>query len=377
VTIPDPDLPEAAEPRSEEGLAGSIDRLFQGMEGEEAAAPEDEPLTPPPSLPAPAETLEREIAAYLEGAEGGSERLAARVEALSAVLEASGDLHPVASAVERLALEGDGGRDGALALARRLLSPAVARAVALKLGAAARDEARRASLTRALSGLGPAMAPALAEALTESEERVERRAYIEALTALGEGALPVVREMVTDSRWFVVRNAVLVLRDSGGEGAIEHFTTALANPDPRVRREALLSLAHVGGESASLLVPSKVADPDPEVRQAAAMATGALRVQRAVKPLLEQLEEEETPDVQEAILLALGQIGDPGAVPALEKRAVPGLFSRRPPTAVRVAAYRALWAIGTPHARKLVGDAEGDRDPEVRDAARRLPRTRG
>jgi hypothetical protein len=38
-----------------------------------------------------------------------------------------------------------------------------------------------------------------------------------------------------------------------------------------------------------------------------------------------------------------------------------------------VAAYRALAAIGTPHAKKLVESAAEDRDPEVRLAVARFP----
>jgi HEAT repeat protein len=75
--------------------------------------------------------------------------------------------------------------------------------------------------------------------------------------------------------------------------------------------------------------------------------------------------------VIEELLRALGQIGDPGAVPAIEKRAVGGMF-KKPPTDVRVAAYRALALIGTPHAKQLIEDAGNDKDPEVRTVARSL-----
>jgi HEAT repeat protein len=376
-------------------LAGLIDRLFQGIEkgatvpggprfrpdpeepGPDPTVPDDEaPASAPPPPAAAAEVLALEVGAYLEGPEAGGVDRAARIEALCAGLAAAGGSAAVARAVERLALDSVEGDVGALDLARRLLTPEVARVLALDLGNAARDETRREGLTSTVSRLGRGMAAPIAAALAESSERAARRAYVDALTGLGEGALPVVREMVTDSRWFVVRNAMRVLRDTAGDDAIEDFTSALGHTDPRVRREALLSLAHVGGEAASLLVPSKIGDPDPEVREAAAKATGALRVERGVVPLLEQLDREQRLAVQEAILLALGQVRDPGAVAAIEKRAVPGLFSRRPPAAVRIAAYRALWAIGTPHARKLVGDAERDRDPGVRAAAKRIRQAR-
>ena len=101
------------------------------------------------------------------------------------------------------------------------------------------------------------------------------------------------------------------------------------------------------------------------------MAAGALKVTRALRPLLAQLEVEEQTSVQEAILLALGQIGDPGAVPAIEKRAV-GKLLKKPPSELRVAAYRALGGIGTPHARKLLQDARTDKDARVKETAVRV-----
>jgi hypothetical protein len=53
------------------------------------------------------------------------------------------------------------------------------------------------------------------------------------------------------------------------------------------------------------------------------------------------------------------------------------LFSN-PSTETRVAAYRALHAIGTPHARDLVPQALSDKEPGVRAAVRGIvgPATR-
>ena len=120
-----------------------------------------------------------------------------------------------------------------------------------------------------------------------------------------------------------------------------------------------------------MLVPGTVADAEPEVRQAAAMAAGVLKTPSGLKPLLEQLDEEDDQGVQSAILSALGQIGDPSAVPAIEKRAV-GTLLKKPPVEIRVAAYRALAAMGTPHAHKVLQDALSDKDARVKETAGRL-----
>ena len=120
-----------------------------------------------------------------------------------------------------------------------------------------------------------------------------------------------------------------------------------------------------------MLVCGMLEDPDAEARLAAAMAAGALKVERALKPLLRILDGEDDVDVTIGVVRALGQIGDPGAVNLIEKRAVVSFFSR-PPVEVRIVAYRALLSIGTPHARKLVEQAADDKDPEVKRIVRDL-----
>ncbi len=79
------------------------------------------------------------------------------------------------------------------------------------------------------------------------------------------------------------------------------------------------------------------------------------------------LEKGDEDAVVEQVMRALGQLGDPFAVPLIEKRAVGSFFSK-PPVEVRVAALSALGAIGTPHAMSVV---EGARD-EIRAVVQQI-----
>jgi HEAT repeat protein len=90
-----------------------------------------------------------------------------------------------------------------------------------------------------------------------------------------------------------------------------------------------------------------------------------------VKPIMTMLDETRDMDRALPLIRALGHLGDPGAVPSIERYAVKSLFSR-PPTDVRIAAYRALHQIGTPHARKLLNRAIDDRDPKVKAAVKSI-----
>lgn len=363
---------EPAPREAEEPPADEVD--------EPAAEDVDEP--PAEAAPAPAEPPRDDVAiraramaeaveAFLSAEPRRREAAADEVRAAAAAHREARELDAPADAVERLAREDD---PRSVDLARELAGSAVAARLVARLGMAREDD-RRAELFEVAEALGDAVAPVIADALSAAEDRSARRNYLEALVHLGEPGFREAEAMVADARWFVVRNGVAILAEIGGGRAVEHLTSTLGHEHPRVRRETLVGLAHLGGEDAGMLAAGKLEDPEPEVRAAAAMAVGALRVERAQRTLQALLEREEDEDVLVEVLRALGRLGDPGAVPAIEKKAVGSFFSR-PATAVRAAAYRALAAIGTPHARRLIEAAADDRDPEVRQLTRSLVRER-
>jgi len=301
---------------------------------------------------------ERERLAEEIRAEGVRRREARDITALTDMVEILGDACVVSSSPARAReLE---------ALAAAFTTPTVASRIVGRLGEV-RDEEERARYLAMVPHLGNEVAEALGDALVEARGRYQRRVFMDALVALGAAGMQRAQEMVDDPRWFVVRNGVAILGEMGAEAeeAVSHITGTLANPDPRVRLESVRALGKLGGEDAEMLLVGMLNDQDPEVRAAACRSVGVLKVEKALKPLLQLLEEDEEEDVRVGALQALGQIGDPGAVPVIEKRALGGLFSR-PGRDVRIAAYRALAGIGTPKARNLLEKARSDRDREVR-----------
>lgn len=374
------------------GLARSIDALFddEGGATDAAADGEDRGISdiPPDEVvweeveeaapigpnaeDADPDALRAAVDAFLtaDPLERGGMGRAVREEA--AALREANALDVLSDCVEKLAREaGDPPDEACLVMAQALLTPGVASRIAARLGEA-REEERRSELVLVCKRLGHEMSLAITDALSsDTTDRFARRTFLDTIVEIGPDAWPIVEQMAEDTRWFAVRNAVAILGEIGGDRAVELITSSLAHTDPRVRREALLALAKVGGEDAGMLVYGMLEDPDPEARLAAAMAAGALKVERALKPLLGLLEAETDPDVTVGILRALGQLGDPGAVSAIEKRAVGSFFSR-PSTDIRIAAFRALRNIGTPHAKSLLVQAADDKDPEVKSAVRQL-----
>jgi HEAT repeat protein len=379
------------------GMAGSILDLF-GSEGASAAntdsADEKPPVEGPEVVPGGWETPAAGVSQE-EGEEETSVRsetpgdleVAARrylvapreerVDLRDTILEGADVLTTaratgkVAQLVEILADPESGATTSApLELAQEILTPAVASYLVAQMGEA-RDEDVRNRMVEVCSGLGREMALALADALGQARDRFQRRAFMEGMLAQGPMALEVAQGMVEDPRWFVVRNGVTIIGEMGSEESVSLITGSLANSDSRVRKEAVHSLAKLGGKDAEQLLLGMLDDQDAGVKAMACRAVGVLGVEKSFKPLMKILDEDQDQDVQVECLQALGKLGDPGAVPLIEKRAVKGLFSR-PSQEIRVAAYRALAGIGTPHARELLEKAAKDTDPGVRTVVQAL-----
>lgn len=364
------------------GMARSIQALFHpGESGFEAAvAPSASPSLSRRSEPRQEEgesgpvlppDLQGKVEAFFSTSGPEKEQLGRDVLAEAARMKDARNLTGIADLLEVLAeVRGDASDPHALDLARQIISPGTASHIVARLGAVRNQEGRE-RLVRITSGLGREMARSLADALGEARDRYQRRSFLEALSAQGDLAVEVAREMVEDPRWFVVRNGVSLMGEVGGDDVISHLTGPLANQDPRVRRETVLALAKLGGADAEQLLLGMLGDSEPEVRAMACRGVGVLRVEKALRPLMRILDEDSNEDVQVECLQALGKLGDPGAVPLIEKRALGGLFSR-PSKEIRVAAYRALAGIGTPHARSLLEKAANDSDAGIRTVVQGL-----
>jgi len=388
-----PDAPEEVEmsfdalaPDAPEDIVVDFASLAPDPDEEVLLAPESEPLEggaaadvmreevpdevkeagPVPVLADP-DALSAALDAFLASPRLEGERQAREIRQMVDALRAANALDPLADAVERLVTEASDD-EASLALADLMVTAGVASRIAARLGTE-RDEERRQHLFAVCKAVGLEMAIAISDALSDTNDRFARRSFMDAMVMLGSTGMVVVEQMVDDNRWFVIRNAVAILGEVGGDRAVELITSTLAHTDGRVRREALLALAKLGGEDAGMLVYGMLEDPDPDARLAAAMAAGELKVERALKPLLGILDSESDESVTVAILQALGKRGDPGAVNSIEKRATVSFFSKSP-LDVRIAAYRALYNIGTPHAKRLINQAVDDKDPDVKAAVR-------
>ncbi len=320
--------------------------------------------------PDDAEQIVDDAALFVAASEAQRPAIQESILEAAARLGGTGRPDAIAKAVTALVRGSGIEADAPAKLARLLLEPDVVASLVQGL-AEARTTEERDGIIYTFVRLSDVLAPSLARALSEVPARSARRNYMDALSSMGRDAVNAAIPMLEDSRWFIVRNGVDILGETGFYDSIGKLTQTLSHPDARVRRATVMAMAKIGGEEAGLQLLPTLDDPSQEVKEAGTMALGHLRVMKALRPLLAILEREKDEEFQLLLLRSLGQLQDPGAVPVIEKRALGGFFTK-PSKSVRIAGYRALAAIGTPHARQLVIAAIEDRDPEVAAVARAL-----
>jgi hypothetical protein len=250
---------------------------------------------------------------------------------------------------------------------RRLFKPGVLRGLA-QLLAKRRD--LRTQVEPIFVRAGEVGADVLLELLVSSNLASERRAYRTALVRCPSAVEPLVH-LLQDPRWYVVRNAAELLGEMGAQHADVKLVAALRHGDARVRRSAAGALARLGTTRGIFALQPLLADPNAAVRLQAVHGIASARLPRSVPALLQALEREGDPDIQHALLAALGAHPTDDAVERLAQAAHPGSLLHRKPTPFRLAAVNALGDAATPAAVSALRGMQGDRDRDVRAAVER------
>ena len=114
-------------------------------------------------------------------------------------------------------------------------------------------------------------------------------------------------------------------------------------------------------------------DPSALVRVQAAGGLSRRKGARSATTLTRALENEADPEVQLAVIVALGRIATADAVSRLISAAEPdGRLFKKKPVVFRVAAVHALGEVRTPAARAVLQSLAMDKEREVREAVLRV-----
>ena len=232
------------------------------------------------------------------------------------------------------------------------------------------------SLGTLLQFLRPrALGPLLRAAETEEDTNVQN-VLRESVRALAERHRNTVSELLDSDDPVVMAGAARLAGQVGIEGAASRLGRLLQHDAAEVRLAAIDAAVSLRASSAASALEDTLEDREREVRIAAARALGTLSYEPAAARFRELLKGTaiRQADVTEmiAVFESYGDLGDPEAVPLLDKLLNgKGLLGRKESEDIRACAALALGRVGTPEARSALEKAQDQQEPVVRSAVNR------
>jgi len=228
---------------------------------------------------------------------------------------------------------------------------------------------------RLVEVLGPAAVDSLLLVLIGEQNLSYRRHIFDVLASLGPVIAPGARRHLGDPRWYVVRNMVGLLRSVADRTSVPDVYLLVGHGDPRVRVEALRGLLALRVPEAVEGLVRLIDDPNPAAATAAATLAGEYRSPMVREALLRVLDGWDLMRQRRTIRLnalrALGQLGDPAALPRLSRfftSWVARFFAREE----RRTAYRSLRGYPPDARRAILERGLASDDAEIRQVCARL-----
>jgi len=169
---------------------------------------------------------------------------------------------------------------------------------------------------------GEGYVPPLLDRLAVEENMSLRRYCIDRLLEL-KPPVSLLLERLSDDRWYVIRNILVLLRALADPSICRHLHRLTRHPHPRVRHEAIRTLTSLGDREADRILLSLLkSDDEEQIISGLQLAEKSSNpeVFRTILALLDRggLTSYEY-RLKSAAVQTLGEIGNPAALPRLEK----------------------------------------------------------
>ncbi len=194
--------------------------------------------------------------------------------------------------------------------------------------------------------------------LDEEQNRQHRNRILDLLKRLGPLSLPALKEGLVAGSWRLARNALNLVGELEEAQAFEYVVPCLDHADVRVVHAAIRALWKTGGARAERylleLLPRAEAATQTEILQ----GLGRIGTPAAI-PVLGALAAGASEDLRVKALGTLAELKRSEALPILEAqlKRKGRIFKTSEPMPVRLAAARALLALGTQEARRVLDQA--------------------
>ncbi len=185
------------------------------------------------------------------------------------------------------------------------------------------DQERARAAGRFLLALGTDAVPLIFDLYAREEAAGGKRAVFDLLCNIGHPAVQEAVRRLGDPRPYYVRNLLMLIR-WGWDGSITSaLRPLLRHDDVQVRHEAITALLRFRDPAAIPVLRAAILSQDPDESAQAVSLAGKFRVAGVVDALVGRLKRvilfESDYEDNEEIIRALGEIGDPKAVPELER----------------------------------------------------------
>ena len=202
------------------------------------------------------------------------------------------------------------------------------------------------------------------------------------LMTMGDKVFPPLIDNLQDERWFVVRNAVAILAESRSEQLIPEFVRLLRHNDSRVVNEAIKALSRIKSSKSCWALIDQLKSGSGDVPHQVILTLGALADPVAVPALVETAKKFDPMLSNKALtksaIHALGDIGTPDCVePLIQIMQRPKLISRQEYNEIRCIAATALGKFKDPQSFTALEKAAKSTKRQLATAARQALRQRG
>jgi HEAT repeat protein len=166
------------------------------------------------------------------------------------------------------------------------------------------------------------MEKTLAEGLVNADFRVRMRTIYALVEQKHEEAVPMLLALLHDREMPVRLAAIAALGTFANPQAFEPLVACLASPITLERRNAVQALVALGDpRRCDALLQALKTEKNPSIRGAMIKAVSVFPKQEVLEGLMERLGDRE-PYVRAVAAIALGKMGQPRAIPALQQMAL-------------------------------------------------------
>ncbi len=245
-----------------------------------------------------------------------------------------------------------------------------------------RDRNRAQAAGRFLLALGTDAVPLIFDLYAREEAAGGKRAVFDLLCNIGHHAVHEAVRRLGDPRPYYVRNLLMLIRWGWDGSVTPSLRPLLRHADQQVRHEAVAALLRFRDPAAVPVLRAAILSQDPDESAQAVSLAAKFRVSGVVDALLGRLKKvilfESDYGYNEEVIRTLGEIGDPRAVPELERLAR-GAWPLFPKSRARMKAtiFESLSRFPWEAINDLLILGEQSDDPRVLRACQKLRKERG